>query len=446
MSTDSSNKDSYTGKHAAKGFPVSTSSSEAELAEQKQLESEYVMRTFSRKNVEFVKGHGMRLEDSSGKEYLDFLSGIGVCSLGHTPKVVVDALMDQAEKLIHVSNYFYIQNRGEVAKLLSDLLNHGVASDNKSSWKSFFANSGAEANECAIKLARIYAKNANTEESHAEGERSLVITLVKSFHGRTLATLAATGQSNLQRGFEPIPEGFLPTPINDCEALEQLFERFGKSICAVMLEPIQGESGVNICSEEFVKAVRRLTEEYGALMICDEVQSGVFRTGKPFAFQHYGVIPDVVTIAKGIAGGMPCAACAARGEIGNTLSPGQHGSTFGGSNMAMAASRATLTELSKPQVAKNIEETGEYLLQKLSSLDGVSRARGKGLMAAVDLAESISAPDVVDEALELGLVINATGPLTLRFLPPLICSKGDVDEFAQKLQEAISVVRERRRN
>lgn len=410
------------------------------LEAEKQLESKYVMPTFGRSEVEFVSGDGMRLKDADGKDYLDFLSGIGVCSLGHCHPAVVGAITDQAAKLIHVSNYFYIENRGEVAKKLSKLLGHdpcspapsGADADDgagRTEWKSFFANSGAEANECAIKLARIWAKSqAEQAGRDADAAPSLIVTLVKSFHGRTLATLAATGQSRFHKGFEPIPEGFVPTPINDMQSLTSLFERLGQSICAVMIEVVQGESGVNVCSPEFVRGVRRLCDEHGALMICDEVQCGLFRTGEPFAYQHYGVVPDIVTTAKGIASGMPAGACSARSDIADVMTPGKHGSTFGGSNLAMAAARATLDELDRPGVAERISDVGAYLQSALASVSGVRAVRGLGLMVAADLDEGVDAHAVVECALARGLVINATGPSTLRFLPPLICTRADVDE------------------
>ncbi len=416
---------------------------------EKNLESKYVMPTFGRSDVEFVEGEGMHLRDSDGKEYIDFLSGIGVCSLGHCHHAVVDAISKQAQELIHVSNYFYIENRGEVAEKLSNLLSRtpdhmtaaeaSVANSQATAWKSFFANSGAEANECAIKLARINAK-AKFERLGKDpaSAPSLIITLVRSFHGRTLATLAATGQSVFHKGFEPIPEGFLPTPINDIESLRNLFEQLGGSICAVMIECIQGESGVHVCEQDFVKEVRELCDKHEALMICDEVQCGIFRTGEPFAFQHYGVVPDIVTIAKGIASGFPTAACSAKAHIADVMQPGKHGSTFGGSNLAMAAARATLEQLDSPSLMTQIRETGAYLMQRLQQLPQINSVRGMGLMVGADINDNIDAHDVVKGALRRGLVINATGPNTLRFLPPLICTKDDVDEAMEKLVLAIS--------
>lgn len=414
------------------------------LDQEKRLESQYVMPTFARKDVEFVTGRGMHLTDADGREYLDFLSGIGVCSLGHCHPAVVQAIAGQADRLIHVSNYFYIEGRGELAERLSELLNagNGAAGVAPCTWKSFFANSGAEANECAIKLARLRARH----QAEARGENpdlapSVVVTLVKSFHGRTLATLAATGQAALHAGFEPMPEGFLPTPINDADSLRALFDRLGGSICAVMVECIQGESGVHVCSREFLQEVRRLTSENDALMICDEVQCGVFRTGKPFGFQNFGVVPDVVTVAKGIASGMPAAACCAVEGVADVMEPGKHGSTFGGSNLAVAAALATLEELSKQEYAQSVQEVGAYLRERLGSVPGIASVRGLGLMVGADLEEGLDAPAAVSAALDEGLVINAPGPRTLRFLPPLVCSKYDVDVFVEKLTATLNRIK-----
>lgn len=399
------------------------------------LEQEYVMPTFGRKPVEFVEGSGMELVDAEGNRYLDFLSGIGVCSLGHCHPALVQAVTEQASKLIHVSNYYYIEKRGEVAKMLSDLLNAEAAEGERAPWKTFFANSGAEANECAIKLARLHARN-RAEAAGAPADRAprLVVTLKQSFHGRTLATLAATAQPAKQEAFQPLPQGFVATPLNDVEALEQLFAERGGEICAVMVECIQGEAGVFPCTPEFLQAARSLTAERGALLICDEVQCGIFRAGKPFGFQLFGVVPDVVTMAKGIASGMPMGACAARGAIGETFAPGDHGSTFGGSNLAIAAAYATLTELGRPGFAAHVEEVGAYLRERLAALPQVTEVRGYGLMVGIDLTDDApAANDVVLAGLKSGLVLNAPRAHTLRFLPPLICEKEHVDELVVKL-------------
>ena len=419
--------------------------------EEQQLESTYVMGTYARKPVELVRGRGMQVEDAEGRTYLDFVSGVGAVSLGHCHPALVSALEEQARTLIHVSNYYYIEHRGEVAKLVSDLLNERVADDERTPWQSFFSNSGAEANECAFKLARLHAKKRAMAAAEAAGADEeavraaslnaprVIVTLDASFHGRTLATLAATAQPAKQEAFQPLPDGFIRTPLNDVAALEALFASQGDAVCAVMVECVQGESGVHPCEPEFLAAVRRLTAERGALFMCDEIQCGMYRCGTyPFGFQHFGVTPDVVTIAKGIASGFPMGMCAARAQVAASFDPGDHGSTFGGSCLAVAAAEATVRALAAEDAAGNAERTGAYLREKLAALPQVEEVRGLGLMVACDLAEGVSAPDVVLAGLDEGLLLNFTGPRTLRFLPPLVCSKEDVDVLVQKLAALLS--------
>lgn len=419
--------------------------------EEQQLESAYVMGTYARKPVELVRGRGMRVEDAEGRTYLDFVSGVGAVSLGHCHPALVSAIEEQASTLVHVSNYYYIEHHGEVAHLVSDLLNECVDEAEREPWQSFFANSGAEANECAFKLARLHAKKramaaAEAAGADEDGVRAaaaaaprLIVTLDASFHGRTLATLAATAQPAKQEAFQPLPDGFVRTPINDIKALESLFASQGDGICAVMVECVQGESGVHPCEPEFLAAVRRLTAERGALFMCDEIQCGMYRCGTyPFGFQHFGIAPDVVTIAKGIASGFPMGMCAARAQVAASFDPGDHGSTFGGSCLAVAAAEATVRALAAEDAAGNAERTGAYLREKLAALPQVEEVRGLGLMVACDLAEGVSAPDVVLAGLDEGLLLNFTGPRTLRFLPPLVCSKEDVDVLVQKLAALLS--------
>lgn len=402
------------------------------LEEQRTLESTYLLNTYARKPVALVGGEGMRVYDDEGRSYLDFISGVGSVSLGHCHPAVVDAIASQAAELIHVSNYYYIENRGQVAKLLSDLLNTCIEGDGRVPWKSFFANSGAEANECAIKLARLWAKK------HRHGARTIV-TLDRGFHGRTLATLAATAQPAKQEAFQPLPAGFAHTPLNDVAALESLFGEQGDDVCAIMLECVQGESGVHPCTMEFLQVARQLATEYGALLICDEIQCGMYRCGTyPFGFQHFDIVPDIVTIAKGVASGFPTGMCAAREDIASAFEPGDHGSTFGGSCLAVAAAKATVETLVRIDAAGNVEEVGRYLRGRLAELPGVVEVRGMGLMCACDLADGIDAPAVVLRGLEAGLLLNSTGPHTLRFLPPLICSKADVDELVGGLASLLA--------
>ncbi|MCR5582987.1 MAG: acetylornithine/succinylornithine family transaminase [Eggerthellaceae bacterium] len=398
------------------------------LEEQKQLESEYVMGTFARKPVCLVEGRGMHVADDAGRDYLDFIGGIGVCSLGHCHPAVVAAVQEQAGKLMHVSNYYYIEKRGEVARLLSDALNYVPAGESASAeqWKTFFANSGAEANECMMKLARLYARvkgNGGTT----------IVTLDGSFHGRTMETLAATAQPAKQESFQPLPGGFVHVKPNDEQALRAMFDQLGSEICAFMFEPIRGESGVHPCEPEYLQVAQELCHEVGALMIADEVQTGVYRTGTPFAFQQMGIQPDIVSIAKGIADGFPMGACAARAQVADAFNPGDHGSTFGGSNLAIAAACATLSELAAGAFTESVPRVGAYLKERLAQLPAVTQVRGRGLMVACDIAQPLEAPAVVQSGLAQGLLLNATGPHTLRFLPPLVCSEQEIDTLMEKL-------------
>ena len=396
------------------------------LEEQKALESEYVMGTFARKPICLVEGKGMKVVDDQGRELLDFIAGIGVCSLGHCHPAVVQAVADQASKLIHVSNYYYIEKRGQVARMLSDLLNWGLEEGERFTWQSFFSNSGAESNECAMKLARLYARrfgNGGTD----------IVTLERSFHGRTMETLAATAQPAKQEAFQPVPGGFLHTPINDLDALKALFDDPANKICAVMVEPIQGESGVHPCTAEFLQGVQRLCREHGALVIADEVQTGLYRTGKPFGFQNFGIVPDIVSMAKGIASGFPTGACAAKKEVACAFEAGDHGTTFGGSNLAVAAAYATLSTLGEPGTLERIDAVGAYLRDRLRAISGVENVRGFGLMVGCDVPQA-DANKVVLDALADGFLLNATGPHTLRFLPPLICTEAEASALADYLE------------
>lgn len=396
------------------------------LEEQKALESEYVMGTFARKPICLVEGKGMKVVDDQGRELLDFIAGIGVCSLGHCHPAVVQAVADQASKLIHVSNYYYIEKRGQVARMLSDLLNWGLEEGERFTWQSFFSNSGAESNECAMKLARLYARrfgNGGTD----------IVTLERSFHGRTMETLAATAQPAKQEAFQPVPGGFLHTPINDLPALKALFDDPANKICAVMVEPIQGESGVHPCTAEFLQGVQRLCREHGALVIADEVQTGIYRTGKPFGFQNFGIVPDIVSMAKGIASGFPTGACAAKKEVACAFEAGDHGTTFGGSNLAVAAAYATLSTLGEPGTLERIDAVGAYLRDRLRAIPGVENVRGFGLMVGCDVPQA-DANKVVLDALADGFLLNVTGPHTLRFLPPLICTEAEASALADYLE------------
>ena len=424
------------------------------LAMEQQLESAYVMHTFGRSPVEFTKGHGMVLTGDDGRTYRDFLAGIGVCCLGHGHPAVVNAVREQAERLLHVSNYFYIERRGEVAALLSKLANDDMAgaqalvnafdtgdeaaieasaapAEGEQTWQAFFANSGAEANEGSMKLARLYAKRMGNGGN-------TIVALRGGFHGRTLETIAATMQDWLQDSFKPLPGGFIACTPNDCEELRKIFAAQGDQIAAVMLEPIQGESGVHTLTQEFMELARDLAHEYGGLLIADEVQTGVFRPGKPFAFQTYGVEPDIMSLAKGIAGGVPMGAVVAKAQIAAAFKPGDHGSTFGGSNLAVSAAYAVLSELTRGRYDVRAQEVGGYLAEQLATLPHVTDVRGAGLMRGCDIEDCCGdAHDVVAKMLDEGFVINATGPHALRFLPPLICEKADVGALVDALARVL---------
>lgn len=403
--------------------------------EAKKLDEHYVMHTFARKPVLLVEGSGMQVTDDEGKTYLDFIGGIGADSLGHCHPAVVAAVQDQVSRLIHVSNYYYIEQRGEVAKIISDLLNTCVPKFFRAPWPVFFANSGAEANECAIKLARLYSKKEGS------GGQT-IITLDHSFHGRTLATLAATAQPAKQEAFQPLPGGFLHVPMNDLNALHQTFFEHVGEVCALMIEPVQGEAGVYPWDADTLYEVAQFARKNGILLIVDEVQSGFYRCGEfPFAFQNMGITPDIITMAKGIASGFPMGACAARIEVAEAFEPGDHGSTFGGSNLAMAAAHATLATLSRGSFAEDVEELGDYFGEALSGIEGITEVRGMGLMIGADLEEGIDAHAVVDRGLEAGFLLNATGPHTLRFLPPLVVTRKEIDTLINALPDLLSAAR-----
>ena len=395
--------------------------------EVKKLDDTFVMPTFKRKPVCLVEGNGMEVTDDEGKTYLDFIAGIGCDSLGHCHPAVVNAITEQAQKLIHVSNYYYIEKRGEVAKLISDLANECIPRFFRAPWKTFFANSGAEANECAIKLARLWAKK---ESSGGH----IIVVLEGSFHGRTLATLAATAQPAKQEKFAPLPEGFVAIPPNDMDALRNIWWEYPGQIAAMMVEPIQGESGVHPIDPDYLFEATKLARRNGALFIADEVQTGFYRCGTwPFEFQNAAITPDIFTFAKGVASGMPTAGCVARIEVADAFEPGDHGSTFGGSNLAMAAALATIDTLSKENFGPRVEEMGDYFAEKLLALDAVTEVRGSGLMIGADIKDEFKAPFVVEAGLDAGFLLNATGEQTLRFLPPLIVTKVDIDKLIEAL-------------
>ncbi|MBF0565806.1 MAG: acetylornithine transaminase [Nitrospirae bacterium] len=384
----------------------------------------YMMETYKRFPVIFVKGRGMKLWSMDGKEYLDFMGGIAVNILGHChPKLVV-AIQKQAQRLIHVSNFFHNDVQIKLAKLLLD---HSFAD------RVFFSNSGAEANEAAIKLARKHAKSVRGEG------RSEIITALNSFHGRTIATISATGQPRFQQGFEPLLPGFRHVPFNDVESIK---EATTDKTCAIMLEPIQGEGGIRMPSPGFFKAVRKHCDENGLLLMLDEVQTGMGRTGKLFAYEHLDFEPDILTLAKGLGGGFPIGATIAREEIAKSFDYGSHGSTFGGNPLACAAALATLeTILEDGILLGECTRMGQIIMNKLIELKDkfpniIVDVRGKGLLLAMELTRECS--QVVQAVFERGVLINCTSVNTLRFMPPLIVSEEDIARLIDVLSEVLS--------
>ena len=381
--------------------------------------SKYLCNTYNRYPVVFSKGKGCKLWDVEGKEYLDFVAGLAVCNLGHCHPNVVAAIQGQAERLIHVSNYYHNEPMIELARLLCE---------NSFAEKVFFCNSGAEANEAAIKLARKYAKENLGQEKFE------IITMLKSFHGRTMATITATGQERFHKGFEPLLEGFKYVPYNDLEALRGAIS---ERTCAIMMEPIQGEGGVNVPSKEYIQELRKLCNEQGILLIFDEVQTGIGRTGKLFAYEHFGIEPDVMTLAKGLANGVPIGAMLTKDKFASAFVPGTHASTFGGNPLATAAAVAVLRTIENENIIENCQMIGGYLVNRLKGLqkgfDFIKDVRGMGLLIGMEL--SFDAGDIVKKCMERGILINYTNGNILRFIPPLIVTADEVDLLINALEE-----------
>jgi len=386
--------------------------------------NKYVMGTYNRIPVVLVRGKGALLWDSEGKEYLDFLAGIAVCALGHAHPKVVQAIQEQAARLMHVSNIYYIEPQEKLARLL---VKHSFAE------KVFFCNSGAEANEAAIKLARKYAY------THFHGRRFEIITMRDSFHGRTLTTVAATGQEKFQVGFDPLPQGFNYVPYNDIDALEQAIT---EQTCAVMVEPIQGEGGIRIPDEGYLRNLRQICDDRDLLLILDEVQVGMGRTGTLFAYEQSGVEPDIMTLAKAMGNGFPLGAMLTRDHIAEVFEPGSHASTFGGNPLAMAAGIATLEVLLDDGILKNVARQGNYFQKSLRALAAkhaiIKDVRGRGLMVGVELfGDGIP---FVRKSMERGLLCNCTAGSVLRFVPPLIITADDVDRAVGILDDVMGGV------
>jgi len=386
-----------------------------------ELTEAHVLNTYRRFPVAMVRGSGARVWDASGKEYLDFTSGIAVCNLGHCHPVVVKAIQEQAERLIHISNLYHIGPQAELAKLLTD---------NSFADKVFFCNSGAEANEAAIKLARKFFSD--------KGERRFkVLTMERSFHGRTFATLAATGQEKVRKGFEPFLEKFTYLPFDNLSAVEAAMD---SDTAAVMVEPIQGEGGVNVPDSGYLKGLKEICEKNGTLLIFDEVQVGVGRTGRLFAHEHYGVSPHIMTLAKALGGGMAIGAMLVEDSVADAFGPGSHASTFGGNPLATASGVATLKTILNNGVLDNCVKMGEYILRILLRLKDkyafIKNVRGKGLIIGMEV--DVPVAKIVSMCLAEGLLVIGAGENVLRFLPPLTITTAEVDEMTEILDRVLT--------
>ena len=378
-----------------------------------------MFETYKRFPITLVKGDGCRVWDENGKEYIDFVGGIAVCALGHSSPIVSKALYEQSKKLVHVSNLFYTQPQTELAQILVE---------NSFADRVFFCNSGAEANEAAIKLARRYSK-----EKFGSGRHS-IITMHNSFHGRTMATLSATGQEKIRVGFEPFLEGFRYVPFND---LGNLRSAIDGSVCAVMLEPIQGEGGVVLPDPDYLKGVREICREHDILFILDEIQVGMGRTGRLFAYQHFGITPDIMTLAKALGNGLPIGAMLAIEELADAFGPGSHATTFGGTPLITAGALAVVKSLVNDGWTEKARDMGDYFKNQLINLQQkhsiIKDVRGLGLMLGLPLDRE--GAGIVSTCMERGFLINCVQEKVLRFVPPLIIGKEEIDLLINCLDE-----------
>ncbi len=383
-----------------------------------ELFNKYVIGNYNRLPKVIVRGEGCYIWDADGNKILDMFPGWAVSGIGHCHPKVVEAIRKQSEQLLHIDNTFYSEPQGKLAKLLSERAFGG---------KCFFCNSGAEANEAAMKLARLYTPK----------EKYKFITCEGSFHGRTLATLAATAQPKHHEGLLPLMPGFIYVPFNDVAALEAAFT---DEVAAVLIEPVQGEGGINLATNEYLQTIRQLCDEKGALIIFDEVQSGIGRTGKWFGYQHFDVIPDIMTMAKTLGGGVAIGAMMARQEIADSLKPGKHASTFGGNALACAAAVATIEAIDEEGLLQNAIELGEYAKDKLEQLKDkhfiIDHVRGLGLMLGVQLKSA--GTDIVNKCLDKGLRINCTHETVIRFMPPMIVTKEQINKAIEIFDNVLS--------
>ncbi|MBW2216361.1 MAG: aspartate aminotransferase family protein [Deltaproteobacteria bacterium] len=388
-----------------------------QLSTTKDQADKYMFQTYGRFPITLVRGKDCRVWDEEGKEYIDFVGGIAVCSLGHSSPLVTRVLKEQSETLVHVSNLYYTKPQIDLARLLVE---------NSFADRVFFCNSGAEANEAGIKLARRYAN----EKSGSK--KNVIVSMENSFHGRTMATLSATGQSKIQIGFDPLLEGFRFAPFNDLKGLDAALD---ESVCAVIVEPIQGEGGVVCPDPDYLKGVRDLCNERNVLLIFDEVQVGLGRTGRLFAHEHFGITPDIMTLAKALGNGLPIGAMLATEELSQAFGPGSHATTFGGTPLVTAVSTAVVKSLLEDGWLDNCRDMGNYLKEKLENLakkySFVKEVRGFGLILGMEL-DRPGAP-IVDACMDKGFLINCAHDTVLRFLPPLIVGKEEIDLLVDTL-------------
>ena len=393
-----------------------------DFKEVEQIDSKYHFQIYGRLPILLKKGKGSHVWDSDGNEYIDVLGGIAVNSLGHCHPNVVNAIKDQAEQLIHCTNIYYIEPQARLEKLLID---------NCDMNRALFVNSGTEAVESAIKLARKWAGK--------HGKGGGIITMDGSFHGRSLACVTATGQKKYRVGFDPLPQGFKIVPFNDLQSVEDAID---DSICAVMVEPVQGEGGIVPADETYLKGLRDLCDKHNILLIFDEIQCGMGRTGHLFAYQGYNVIPDMITIAKALGGGFPIGALLAKEEIANAFDKGDHGTTFGGNPLATAAAYASVSTLINENLAQKAQQTGTYLMNKLNEkrkkTTHIKEVRGKGLMVGIVLDQK--GKEIVPEMMKHGVLANCTAENVIRFVPPLTISEKDLDTAVNVLMDAIKEV------
>ncbi|MCK5002583.1 MAG: acetylornithine transaminase [Gammaproteobacteria bacterium] len=384
--------------------------------------NEHLMNTYAPMPVTFESGKGAILTDTNGKEYLDALSGIAVCGLGHAHPAVAQAISEQATRLIHTSNLYQIENQQNLADKLCEL--SGLD-------RVFFSNSGAEANEAAIKLARLYGHQKNIDVP-------TIVVMENSFHGRTMATLSATGSRKVQAGFEPLVQGFVRAPYNDIESIENIAKN-NSNIVAVMVEPVQGESGIQIPDADYLNKLRELCNQNDWLLMLDEIQTGMGRTGEWFAFQHNKIKPDVMTLAKALGNGVPIGACLASEKAASVMKPGNHGSTFGGNPLACAAGLAVIKTMESEQLVSKAKDMGVYLLEslqkELANVEGVREVRGLGLMLGIELDQPCT--ELFSKALEEGLLLAIQADTIIRLLPPLILSTEQADAIVKKITQLV---------